>query len=218
MDRGRTSYRGEFLWLSTCLMSGSSSMIIMIIRGMGFQLCPQCHWSTLWYLKQLQIWSPLPLCAAFVGFREKQQLQIWSPLPPLLAFIQNLASPLYLTLATLMEKIIGPLSAGSLRLASTDVRVNPIVRFNYFSNPGDVERCINGTFKIGGGCRICGSSDVDYSFVTPPKHMDWDETFVSHYKPRERMAFWLHLSQAYCPSFLLFPCSKVERTNSVLGC
>ena len=23
-------------------------------------------------------------------------------------------------------------------------------------------------------------ADVDYSFVTPPKHMDWDETFVSH--------------------------------------
>ncbi|KAI3474552.1 hypothetical protein Pfo_029469 [Paulownia fortunei] len=49
-------------------------------------------------------------------------------------FIRNLASPLYLTAATLMEKITGPLSAGSLRLASTDVRVNPIVRFNYSGN------------------------------------------------------------------------------------
>lgn len=37
---------------------------------------------------------------------------------------------------TLMEKITGPLSAGSLRLASTDVRA--IARFYYFSNPGDV--------------------------------------------------------------------------------
>ncbi|XP_043711450.1 (R)-mandelonitrile lyase-like [Telopea speciosissima] len=64
-------------------------------------------------------------------------------------FIRNPASPLYLTVATLMEKITGPLSAGSLRLASTDVRVNPIVRFNSFSNPGDVERCVNGTRKIG---------------------------------------------------------------------
>ncbi|KAJ6428651.1 hypothetical protein OIU84_020342 [Salix udensis] len=58
-------------------------------------------------------------------------------------------SPLYLSVATLMEKIVGPLSTGSLRLASTDVRVNPIVRFNYFSNPVDVERCVNGTRKIG---------------------------------------------------------------------
>lgn len=69
--------------------------------------------------------------------------------PPHSVFIRTPSSPLYLTVATLMEKIIGPLSSGSLRLASTDVRVNPIVRFNYFSNPVDVERCINGTRKIG---------------------------------------------------------------------
>lgn len=42
--------------------------------------------------------------------------------------------------------------------------------------------------------------------------------FVSHYKPREWMAFCLHLPQAYCPSFLLFPSSKVEKTYFVLGC
>lgn len=51
-------------------------------------------------------------------------------------------------MATFIEKIVGPLSAGSLRLASTDVRVNPIVRFNYFSNPADVDKCVNGTRKI----------------------------------------------------------------------
>ncbi|KAG8635550.1 hypothetical protein MANES_16G045700v8 [Manihot esculenta] len=64
-------------------------------------------------------------------------------------FIRQTSAPLYLTVATLMEKIVGPLSIGSLRLASTDVRVNPIVRFNYFSHPLDVERCVNGTRKIG---------------------------------------------------------------------
>jgi len=37
-----------------------------------------------------------------------------------------------------MEKITGPLSAGSLRLALEDVRVNPIVRLNYSGN-GTVE-------------------------------------------------------------------------------
>ncbi|KAL7180608.1 hypothetical protein ACSBR1_043738 [Camellia fascicularis] len=64
-------------------------------------------------------------------------------------FIHNPSSPLFLTVATIMEKITGPLSTGSLRLASTDVRLNPIVRFNYFSNPGDVERCVNGMRRIG---------------------------------------------------------------------
>lgn len=69
--------------------------------------------------------------------------------PVLALFIRSPAPPLYLTVATLMEKIIGPLSTGSLRLASTDVRVNPIVRFNYFSHPSDLERCVNGTRIIG---------------------------------------------------------------------
>ncbi|TKY64690.1 (R)-mandelonitrile lyase [Spatholobus suberectus] len=55
---------------------------------------------------------------------------------------------LYLTVATIISKISGPLSSGFLRLASTDVNVNPLVRFNYFDNPLDVERCVNGTRKI----------------------------------------------------------------------
>ncbi|XP_010537546.1 PREDICTED: (R)-mandelonitrile lyase-like [Tarenaya hassleriana] len=64
-------------------------------------------------------------------------------------FVRTPSPPLYVPVATIMEKIAGPSSAGSLRLASTDARVNPIVRFKYFSNPVDLERCVNGTRKIG---------------------------------------------------------------------
>ncbi|CAN8239601.1 unnamed protein product [Cochlearia groenlandica] len=64
-------------------------------------------------------------------------------------FIRAPASPLYVPVTTIMEKILGPVSVGSLRLASTDVRINPIVRFNYFSDPQDLQRCVNGTRKIG---------------------------------------------------------------------
>ena len=64
-------------------------------------------------------------------------------------FIRAPTLPLYLTVATLMEKIIGPLSIGSLHLASTDVRVNPLVRFNYFADPVDLERCVSGMRKVG---------------------------------------------------------------------
>ncbi|XP_038718525.1 (R)-mandelonitrile lyase-like [Tripterygium wilfordii] len=77
-------------------------------------------------------------------------------------FIRSPSSPLYLTVATLMEKIVGPLSSGSLRLASTDVRVNPIVRFNYFTNPIDVERCVNGTRKIGDVLRSRSMDDFKF--------------------------------------------------------
>ncbi|CAA2994656.1 (R)-mandelonitrile lyase-like [Olea europaea subsp. europaea] len=62
------------------------------------------------------------------------------PLMPLerslIQFVGQLA-PVFLIVATLMENIVGPLSAGSLRFASTDVRLNP------------KKRCVNGTRKIG---------------------------------------------------------------------
>ncbi|XP_050382801.1 (R)-mandelonitrile lyase-like [Argentina anserina] len=74
------------------------------------------------------------------------------------AFLRTPSAPLYLTVATLMEKIVGPVSAGSLRLASTDVKENPLVRFNYFNSPVDVQRCVNGTRKLG---EILRTSSMD---------------------------------------------------------
>ncbi|KAM1016472.1 hypothetical protein ACFX13_046908 [Malus domestica] len=96
-------------------------------------------------------------------------------------FIRTPSAPLYLTVATLMEKTIGPTSAGSLRLASTDVNVNPIVRFNYFSNPVDVHRCVNGTRKIGDILKTRSMEDFkfqgwfgnkDFRFVGPALPVD----------------------------------------------
>ncbi|KAI5669092.1 hypothetical protein M9H77_18945 [Catharanthus roseus] len=51
------------------------------------------------------------------------------------AFVRSSPFLVYFIVATLKENIVGPLSPGSLRLASTDVKVNPIVRFTYFRNP-----------------------------------------------------------------------------------
>ncbi|KAI7737962.1 hypothetical protein M8C21_004924 [Ambrosia artemisiifolia] len=64
-------------------------------------------------------------------------------------FRQPHSAQWYFSVANIMEKIIGPLSAGSLRLASTEITTNPTVSFNYFSNPVDLQRCVNGTRKIG---------------------------------------------------------------------
>ncbi|KAK6911118.1 Glucose-methanol-choline oxidoreductase, N-terminal [Dillenia turbinata] len=74
-------------------------------------------------------------------------------------FIRTPSPPLYLTVASLMEKISGPLSVGSLRLASIDIRANPVVRFNYFTNPVDLDRCIAGMRKIAG---ILSGRSMDY--------------------------------------------------------
>ncbi|KAF8021685.1 hypothetical protein BT93_G1973 [Corymbia citriodora subsp. variegata] len=85
--------------------------------------------------------------------------------PARAVFLHTPSSLLNVTVATLMGKIAGPLSRGSLRLASTDVRINPIVRFNYFSNPADLERCISGTRTIG---EVLRSHSLDYF-----KFRDW---------------------------------------------
>ncbi|XP_042493410.1 (R)-mandelonitrile lyase-like [Macadamia integrifolia] len=97
-----------------------------------------------------------------------------SPLRPI--FLRDPFSPVYLTVATIMEKISGPLSTGSLRLASTDVRMNPVIRFNYFQNPVDLARCVTGMRKIGevlrgrsmDGFRISGLlGERDFRYVGP---------------------------------------------------
>ncbi|KAB2600202.1 (R)-mandelonitrile lyase 3-like [Pyrus ussuriensis x Pyrus communis] len=47
-------------------------------------------------------------------------------------------------------KVPGPMSYGSLRLqSSSDVRVNPKVKFNYYAHPLDLSRCVSGMKKIG---------------------------------------------------------------------
>ncbi|KAF3791128.1 (R)-mandelonitrile lyase-like, partial [Nymphaea thermarum] len=52
--------------------------------------------------------------------------------------------PIRLSIATLMAKVASPRSRGTLRLASTDARDNPSVRFNYFSQPADLASCAEG--------------------------------------------------------------------------
>lgn len=44
----------------------------------------------------------------------------------------------------ILEKIASPLSKGELRLNNTNVSDNPTITFNYFSHPGDLEKCIDG--------------------------------------------------------------------------
>ncbi|CAN6463047.1 unnamed protein product [Victoria cruziana] len=48
----------------------------------------------------------------------------------------------------LLEKIVGPLSKGQLRLNGTDVDKFPAVTFNYFQHPRDLRRCVNGIRTI----------------------------------------------------------------------
>ncbi|KAL4570830.1 hypothetical protein LXL04_026493 [Taraxacum kok-saghyz] len=44
----------------------------------------------------------------------------------------------------ILEKIVGPISTGHLEITSRDPNVNPTVTFNYFKDPRDLQRCVDG--------------------------------------------------------------------------
>ncbi|KAJ4849444.1 hypothetical protein Tsubulata_013942 [Turnera subulata] len=48
----------------------------------------------------------------------------------------------------ILEKVIGPLSSGYLKLRSSNPRDTPYVRFNYFKEPEDLKRCVDGMKTI----------------------------------------------------------------------
>eukprot|EP01018_Ginkgo_biloba_P033120 Gb_00810 [translate_table: standard] len=50
--------------------------------------------------------------------------------------------------ASIVEKVAYPLSTGELRLRSLNPRDNPTVKFNYYSHPLDLQRCIQGVRLI----------------------------------------------------------------------
>ncbi|GAA0163219.1 hypothetical protein LIER_44144 [Lithospermum erythrorhizon] len=48
----------------------------------------------------------------------------------------------------ILEKVMGPLSSGNLELQSRDPNENPRVTFNYFQDPRDLQRCVQGMETI----------------------------------------------------------------------
>jgi mandelonitrile lyase len=72
------------------------------------------------------------------------------PLAPMLrpGPFMSPSSPLYVTMATIMEKVPGPLSEGSLWLSSPNPLETPSVRFNYFSRPEDLAQCVVGVRRV----------------------------------------------------------------------
>ncbi|ONI27529.1 hypothetical protein PRUPE_1G092400 [Prunus persica] len=67
------------------------------------------------------------------------------------SFFPNPTYPLpKTTFAHIVNKVPGPLSYGTVTLQSTsDVRVAPNVKFNYYSNSTDLAHCVSGMKKIG---------------------------------------------------------------------
>jgi choline dehydrogenase len=48
----------------------------------------------------------------------------------------------------ILDKIIGPVSTGELKVRTTNPHDNPSVKFNYFKEPEDLNRCVQGMRTI----------------------------------------------------------------------
>lgn len=95
--------------------------------------------------------SPTPLefsSIQVVGVPQGSQFYIESSsfVQPVPATTNSSASTLYL--GNIFEKLASPLSRGEIRLSSRDPRDNPSVRYNYYSNPLDLQNCVQGARMI----------------------------------------------------------------------
>ncbi|XP_059075281.1 (R)-mandelonitrile lyase-like [Cryptomeria japonica] len=63
----------------------------------------------------------------------------------------------------IFEKLAYPLSRGSLSLISKDPRENPSVRYNYYSNPQDLQKCVQGVKVIAGICETNSMKNFAYN-------------------------------------------------------
>lgn len=66
-----------------------------------------------------------------------------------------------------LSKVYEPLSKGNLRLVATDVTLNPLVKFNYYSQPEDIETCIAGAEYMQKLLRAPSFQNYRYTAVTP---------------------------------------------------
>lgn len=66
----------------------------------------------------------------------------------------------------LLEKIMGPFSRGYMELQSKDPNANPRVTFNYFKDPRDLQRCVQGMEIIRSVFESQSFSAYRYPFTT----------------------------------------------------
>ncbi|GLJ34666.1 hypothetical protein SUGI_0697300 [Cryptomeria japonica] len=107
----------------------------------------------------IAVQSPIPLNTSSiqsVGILNNSELYIFSS-----SFVQQASSngskSTNMYGGVIFEKLAYPLSRGNLSLISRDPRDNPSVRYNYYSNPKDLQKCVRGVKII---ARICETNSI----------------------------------------------------------
>ncbi|XP_062079747.1 (R)-mandelonitrile lyase 1-like [Humulus lupulus] len=125
----------------------------------------------------------------------------FSPTKLPFGFYPRPLTPPQLSLGSIVEKVVGPLSTGTLWLASkTNVKATPHVQFNYFSNPIDLSRCVGAMSKFGellktkslDGFKYVDLNGVrDFMFLGPPLPTNLsDDSSMEDYCRSSVTSFW----------------------------
>ncbi|KAH9292515.1 hypothetical protein KI387_042299, partial [Taxus chinensis] len=119
------------------------------------------------------------------------------------SFVQQNSSTNFQYLGFILSKVAFPLSRGELRLRSTDPLDSPSVRFNYYSEPSDLEECITGvrvmsnlsmTHSIQEFSFIDNENSSTLRFVGPmlPQDQSQDEAFADFCRDTLRTIWHFH--------------------------
>ncbi|GAA0170840.1 hypothetical protein LIER_25017 [Lithospermum erythrorhizon] len=84
----------------------------------------------------------------------------------------------------IIEKIMGPISSGHLELVDTNINNNPSVTFNYFQDPLDLQRCVDGIRLIGDVIESRSFSKFRTSDITFQRLLNGTETAPVNLLPK----------------------------------
>ncbi|CAK9165622.1 unnamed protein product, partial [Ilex paraguariensis] len=88
----------------------------------------------------------------------------------------------------ILEKIMGPLSTGHLQLQNRNPNDNPSVTFNYFKEPEDLQRCVNGIKVIETIIESKSFSQFRYDSLSLPALLNMTASFPVNLLPKHNNA------------------------------
>lgn len=84
----------------------------------------------------------------------------------------------------ILEKIMGPISTGELLLRNRNPNDNPSVTFNYFKEPEDLRRCVDGLRTIEGIIDSKAFTNFRYPYISTGALVNMTLQFPVNLRPR----------------------------------
>ncbi|XP_077248618.1 protein HOTHEAD-like [Tasmannia lanceolata] len=84
----------------------------------------------------------------------------------------------------ILEKIVGPVSTGHLELKNTNPSDNPAVTFNYFKEPADLQRCVEGLITIQKVIESKAFTKFRYPYITMGTLINMTLSFPVNLRPK----------------------------------